>query len=200
VSAPPATDALWLDTLHRIVARGAHELRGALNGVSVNLEVVRSRAEKPDAAASAVRTFANAAVSQLDFVIDMTEALLTLSRPAQQPVDIGRLFRSVGSLLVPAARADGRTIEFDGAFDDLGTTSATGSAARLIVGATFLAAIDASSHVICRALPNGPLSSVYVRLTEPVTPELAEGVIAAARAEGIQVLAEPSAISISFPH
>jgi len=42
----PSVDVLWLDTLQRICTRAAHELKGALNGVSVNLEVVRSRSER----------------------------------------------------------------------------------------------------------------------------------------------------------
>ena len=56
----PSVDALWLDTLQRICTRVAHELKGALNGVSVNLEVVRSRSERQDAPASGVARYAGA--------------------------------------------------------------------------------------------------------------------------------------------
>src|SRR5881397_3033593 len=90
-SGMPATstiDALWLDTLHRVCARAAHELKGALNGVSVNLEVVRSRAARPDAPASAVSPYANSAVDQFDIVIEMSVALLSLGRQARSPVEV----------------------------------------------------------------------------------------------------------------
>ena len=50
VSAPARADAvidaMWLATLQGICARAAHELRGALNAVAVNLEVARSRSER----------------------------------------------------------------------------------------------------------------------------------------------------------
>ena len=49
-----AADALWLETLQRICGRAAHELKGALNGASVNLEVVRSRATRAEALASSI--------------------------------------------------------------------------------------------------------------------------------------------------
>ena len=57
---------LWLAALQRALDRAAHDVKDALNGVSVNLEVVRSRASRADAAASAVAPFADAAAHQLD--------------------------------------------------------------------------------------------------------------------------------------
>jgi hypothetical protein len=38
--------ALWLATLQRVTDRVAHEIRNALNGVAVNVEVVRTRAAR----------------------------------------------------------------------------------------------------------------------------------------------------------
>ena len=89
ISTPSATDALWLDTLQRICGRVAHELRGALNGVAVNLEVVRSRSTKSDARASSVSTFAEAAANQLEPVMSMTEALLALGNiSTPEPIQV----------------------------------------------------------------------------------------------------------------
>lgn len=193
------TDALWLATLNRIAALGAHELKGALNGVAVNLEVVRSRSEKPDVAASAVSTFAHAAVDQLDGVIEMTESLLWLSRSAGGSIDIGRVVRSVGSLLVRAARAEGREIVIDGAFGTLGATTANANAVRLAIGSVLLAAGEASARVECLAVYDGDLPAVRVDLSSDNAPVLAEDVCSAVRAAGIRVQAERSAISITFP-
>jgi len=193
------TDALWLATLNRIAALGAHELKGALNGVAVNLEVIRSRAEKPDVPASAVSTFAHAAVEQLDGVIEMTEGLLSLSRPAPGLVDIGRVVRSVGSLLVRAARADGREIVIDGAFDTLGATTANANAVRLAIGSVLLAAGAATARAECRAGYDGDLPAARVDLSGENAPVLAEEVLSAVHTAGIRVQAERSAISITFP-
>src|SRR5437762_998561 len=58
--APSGADELWLAVQQEICGRAAHEIKGALNGVSVNLEVVRSRAGqgKP---ADAIQRYADAA-------------------------------------------------------------------------------------------------------------------------------------------
>src|SRR5262245_10475014 len=103
-------DALWLATLERICSRAAHEVKGALNGVAVNVEVVRSRAERPEAQAAAVRSFAGAASDQLEVVIGMTDALLSLARPAPLPVELASTLRRFDALLGPASRADGRRL------------------------------------------------------------------------------------------
>jgi signal transduction histidine kinase len=199
-------DALWLATLNQIALRSAHELKGALNGVAVNLEVVRSRAEKPDAAASAVRTFANAAAGQLESVIDLAEALLALSRPARQPTEIGRLVHSMSSLLAPAARADGRELQVEPTLYDVGITLANGNAVRVAIGASLLAAIDASPHVDVREGRDYPHD--IERSPRPLIVQLSLGkyeatiaadVIAAVGVAGIQIMTEPSVIYISFP-
>ncbi|MDB4877715.1 MAG: hypothetical protein JWM41_4161 [Gemmatimonadetes bacterium] len=193
------TDALWLDTLHRICARAAHELKGALNGVAVNLEVVRSRAEKPDVPASKVSKFANAAVDQLGAVITMTEALLVLSRPMREPVELGSLVVRVGDLVVPAARADGRRVTFEGEYGDLGVTSASGSAACLAVGWCLLAAVDASSSVRCSAVLGESEPGIRIEMHDGDAPPIDPEIAAATADAGIRIVAESSAISITFP-
>ena len=82
---PASLDELWLETLNRLFSRAAHDVKGALNGVSVNLEVVRSRASKPGTPATAVSRYAGAATQQLSQVIEMTEAVLSLGRQAPDP-------------------------------------------------------------------------------------------------------------------
>ena len=57
-AAPVDVGALWLLTLQRAVGRASHDVKDALNGVSVNVEVVRSRAARPEAPATAVAQFA----------------------------------------------------------------------------------------------------------------------------------------------
>src|SRR4051812_43236407 len=129
-----AVDALWLETVQAMYSRAAHELKGALNGVSVNLEVVRSRAEKPDNPATAVSRYATAASTQLEAVIAMTEAMWALGRAVREPVEIAPVLLRTVALLEPVARAEGRQLELTGDVGDLGTTRAKGNAVRLALG------------------------------------------------------------------
>jgi hypothetical protein len=194
-------DARWLDALSRLVGRAAHELKGALNGVSVNQEVIRSRAEKPNTMAASLSTFAAAAAGQLDAVISLTDALLGLTRKGPEPIVVGVEVRRIAILLGAAARSDGKHLTLDdaGALSALGATSAPGSAVRLAICESLLAAVDASTNVHCTAVadPRTPMIRIESSDGNAMTVE-SEIVIAAADA-GITIRAEPSAVSISFP-
>jgi hypothetical protein len=190
-----AVDVLWLDALHRICGRAAHELKGVLNGVSVNLEVVRTRAAKPDMPASSISSFANSAASQFDAVMDMSEALLALAREGKGPVDVGVTTRRIEALLGPAARADSRSLMIDGSLEELGTTQAPASAVRLAIAVSLLAAVDASESVTCRAAGH----RLVIECGDAAAPAVGDDVIGALKDAEIEIQAERSAISISFP-
>lgn len=193
------TDALWLDTLHRISGRAAHELKGALNGVAVNLEVVRSRAEKPDVPAAAVSKFADAAVSQLDSVIALSEALLSLTRANAEPVQLTAIVRHIEALVAPVVRADGGSLDLEGSFDELGFTSANGNAVRLAVGASMLAAVDASPHVRGAVVTGETRATIRFDADGGSAPVIDPAVMRAAAEAGIRIQAGSDVISISFP-
>ena len=197
----PAIDARWLEALHRLASRSAHELKGALNGVSVNLEVIRSRTEKAGVMASAVNTFAAGAANQLDGVIALSEALLGLTRPAREPVELGVEVQRIIILLGAAARADGRQLAIDDppAFNGLGVTSAAGSAVRLAICESMLAAVDASAEVHCTAFAERASATIRVEAGEGNTLVIDEGLVVAVKEAGIHIQVERSAISISFP-
>ncbi|MEO8624737.1 MAG: hypothetical protein ABI625_26880 [bacterium] len=93
--APEDVGALWLQTLQRAIGRASHDVKDALNGVSVNLEVIRSRAARPDTHASAVMQFASAAGQQLDRLTTLIEAVLGLSRVSRSPADVAVTLRRV---------------------------------------------------------------------------------------------------------
>ena len=199
--APASVGELWLDTLERLCGRAAHELKGALNGVAVNLEVVRSRCERPETLASAVGTYANSASDQLGIVIETAEALLALARAARTPVEVARVTRSVHALLGPAARSQGKRFEVSGPLDGLGATSAGASAARLSVAASAMAATDAWSHVVCRTA--GDDSDGVLRFesrdAEPAACCVDGAIVDAAGRSGIRIQVDGSTISITFP-
>src|SRR4051812_39810362 len=98
ISAPEDVGALWLQTLQRAMSRVSHDVKDALNGVSVNLEVIRTRAERADLPATSVAQFAEAAGNQLERLTSLLDAVLALGRPERDPVDVGQTLRRVAVL------------------------------------------------------------------------------------------------------
>jgi signal transduction histidine kinase len=194
-----ASETLWLNTLQRICDLAAHEVKGALNGVAVNLEVVRSRSEKPDTPAANVSKFALSAAQQLDSVITLTEALLALARPAREPVDPGRVLRQVGDLLVPAAKADGRTLSIAASAGDSTMTSAAGNIVRGIIGQCLLAAVTLSRNASCHLEMVGATPTIRLDSCDGSTIHVGPEIIALAMDAGIHIVAERSTIIIRFP-
>lgn len=196
--ADAVVDALWLATLQTICGRAAHELRGALNAVAVNLEVVRSRSAKANVPASTLAQYTAAASGQLEGVIGMAESLMSLVRTGRAPVDVGAEVARVIGLLAPAARSGGRAIELDRNFGGLGTTSASSSSARLAIGQCLMAATDASADVRCVAGANGERPQVRLEHGgEAIAVDAA--VTDALVGAGIDLQSEPGAIVITFP-
>lgn len=192
-------DALWLGVLARIGGHAAHEVKGALNGVSVNVEVVRTRAEKPGVAASAVGQYANAAADQLNAVIAMSEALLWLVREPRGPVAIATVVDRIEALLGPAVRADGRRLETDASLNQLVATSAEVNAVRLAIGGCLLAVVEKSMHARCVAGDDAGGPAVRIESCDGATLATDEGLVTAVASAGIRITAEPTAIFIRFP-
>src|SRR5262245_57771652 len=192
-------DALWLGVLARIGGHAAHEVKGALNGVSVNVEVVRTRAEKPDAAAATVGRYANAAAEQLNAVIAMSEALLWLVREPRGPIAIATVVDRIEALLGPALRADGRRLETDEALYQLVGWGAGASAVRLAIGGWLLAAVETSVHARCGGEDDagGPAVSIESRDGGALATD--ESLVKAVASAGIRITAEATAIFIRFP-
>jgi signal transduction histidine kinase len=203
---PPLTrsvDELWLDVLQQISARTAHELKGALNGVAVNLEVVRSRSARSDAAALSVAPFASSAADQLDAVVGMSEALLTLARAPRDPLDMNETIDRFVSLLSPSARADGCSLRLEGASRETTAVAvrAPGNVVRLAIGAALLAALARKGDIRCK-VDVGDDVVVHIEFADaeqggPL--ELSPDVSAAADAAGIRVHAEGQSMALTFP-
>jgi hypothetical protein len=194
-----AIDALWLGVLARIGGRAAHEVKGALNGVSVNVEVVRTRAEKPGAAVETVAQYANAAAAQLSAVIGMSEALLWLVREPRGPVAIATVVDRIEALLGPAVRADGRRLETDESLNQLVATSADSNAVRLAIGGCLLAAVETSVHARCTAGDDAGGPAVRIESRDGAALATDETLVKAVASAGIRITAEPTAIFIRFP-
>src|SRR3981081_4471683 len=88
ITAAEDAGVLWLATLQRVLGRASHDVKDALNGVSVNLEVIRGRAARPGVAAAAVAPFADAAGHQVERLTTLIEAVLALGRVERQPARV----------------------------------------------------------------------------------------------------------------
>jgi signal transduction histidine kinase len=67
-----------------ILRRAGHELRNALSGVAVNLEVVRSRAAR-DGESGDIKSFAERAASQISEASALADGVLALTRALLVP-------------------------------------------------------------------------------------------------------------------
>jgi signal transduction histidine kinase len=200
-----SVDELWLETLQQVNARASHEVKGALNGVAVNLEVVRSRAAKSDAVAAAVSPFASSASDQLELVIEMADALLQLGRAPREPVDVGATLRHLVAILGPSARSEGGSLRLEEHAGEVKSVRGFGNLVRLLLGAGLLAALKPEGemrrrHVRCRAEAGEEAVVTVERVddtsTEPL--QIQPEIMAAATEGGIRVQLEAHAISFAF--
>ena len=205
---------LWLATLQDVVGRAAHDVKNLLNGVAVNLEVVRSRSARAGAEAASVRPFAESAAAQFERLSEVTDALLALARPAREPVNVVESWNAVAALTVPAiARSGGGG--GDGAWRarppaDGADAVASGPAepVRLALAAAALAAGQCGGEggggVTCTVSRAAGAGAAELRVavacaSAQVAPTLRDGVAAAVAAAGIRVGREQNALILTIP-
>jgi hypothetical protein len=187
--------ALWLVTLQRLTDRTAHDIRNALNGVAVNLEVVRSRAAR-GADGSAIASFAAAAAKEFEVLTSQADALITLLRPAKAPTDLGAL---LGCLLALVADAGKGTIELDVPMSSVSVAStADPTATRLALSAALLGAMEREGRATCR-LGTARAPTVYIECYGGGPIRLADEIDAAVTEAGISLAPAAHGITISFP-
>lgn len=146
-------DALWSRVLEQVVQYAAHDIKDSLNGVSLNLEVVRTRTQRASVEVQGIAPFANAAADQLEVLAARIEALLYLSRPARDPADVALTLKHLGALLVPAAKSEGGALTLQGHLHVEAPTRAAGQATRLGMAAALLALTKSvgKSHCVVEA-------------------------------------------------
>lgn len=106
-----AAPSLWLGALGRLAGRAAHELKNPLNGLALNLEVVRSRSARAGTEASALAPYAAAAASELERTVPLVEAMLVLARPLSDPVDLRIALQPFLALYGAIAAAGGGSLD-----------------------------------------------------------------------------------------
>jgi len=201
--APADAGALWLATLQQALARASHDVKDALNGVSVNLEVVRSRAARPDAPASAVAPFAEAAAQQLDRLSSLMEAVLALGRAEREPADVGITLRRVAAICgASSAAADsGVTVRDD--TDGDARTRVHGDAVRLALAAPLLDAVvgqkggPRAADVACELTGEPDVLVVRMYADRPI--RMPADVAETLRAAGVRWTEASHDLSLVFP-
>lgn len=189
-------DRLWLAALEQVASRAAHEVKDALNGVAVNLEVVRSRCARPESEMKAVVPFANAATDQLESLGQRLEALLYLCRPPRPPTDVAMALKHLAALLVPATRAASGQLSVEG-HGGTRLSAADGRATRLALASGILSAMGTPGAVRCR-MEDG--AEPVVRFShESATCSLDPAVATAVAAHGIRTERSDRDLILAFP-
>ena len=189
-------DQLWLQCQQRLVSQVAHDLKGALNGASVNLEVVRTRSERPGVSAADLASYAESATDQMTAVIRMTTALLALARGTRGPVEVGTITKSLAALLEDSFRIAGTKLEVVVEGGLPGTTSASATVVRLAVGELLLASAALKSDVTIRLVAG---SSTTLEGSAKGGIGMPETIAATLADAGVQVKTAGHGISMSFP-
>jgi signal transduction histidine kinase len=205
LSAQEDVGALWLQTLQRAIGRASHDVKDALNGVSVNLEVIRSRAVRPDALASAVAPFGEAAAQQLERLTNLIEAILALSRPERSPADVGVTLRRVTTLCAASSSsADAAVRMIDDASVGSTMTRVRSDVVRLALLAPLLDVIAGSDNVnraseVTCVLSGDDDAVLVVIAAADRRATMPESVADVARSAGIRWTEGEPDLSLSFP-
>ena len=207
VAAGTDVAGLWVATLQRAIGRASHDVKDALNGVSVNVEVIRSRAARPDVVAAAVAPFAEAAGHQVERLTRLIEAVLALARAERDPADVALALQRIAIVCGASSSNADASVEVHEAREELelGTlTRVPGAVVRLALLAPLLAAVTGEdrapglSPVTC--LVGGGASSVTVRLhAEGRRLGMPDDVVAAVRSGAEVVTEESQDLSLAFP-
>jgi signal transduction histidine kinase len=208
VATVPASDearALWLATLQRALGRASHDVKDALNGVSVNLEVLRSRAAKADRPAASLAPFADAASQQLDRLTTLLEAVLALGRTEREPADVGVTLRRVVILCAASASSSDAAVDLQDGMDDSSMATAVGGdVVRLALAAPVLAAVagmdraSRASAVTCSIAADDRAVRVTIA-AEGRTTRMPAEVARVVRDAGVVVDEETQDLSLAFP-
>ena len=197
-AAAARVEHLWLAALRRLAAGVGHEMRNALNGVAVNLEVVRSRSARDGMPATSLAQYATTASDQLESVITIAEALVALNRAPQRPVVAGRVADQLLALIRPQLVAVGGSarliVEGEGKSDVSAEVARLVLAGALEAGAT--AAAEHRSELLCIVRP---VDGVQVEVTAGHGPlSLGDEIRRIAVENGIDVRANDG-ITLTFP-
>jgi signal transduction histidine kinase len=196
-----SVDELWLAVLQRLCDATAHDLKGALNGVSLNVEVLRSRTGRPGVDAASLHQFADSAALELESVIGASEAMLSLARSLRGAADVSKVVRDVVAILDRPAAAHGGRFVVDKSVESVGLTSAAPAVVRLVVGSLLWAVRDGFGEVVCSGAAGGAGPVLGVTWSERDGSRLAldQEMVLAARDAAVHLDTTETGATITFP-
>jgi hypothetical protein len=188
--------ALWLRELGNVIKASQHDMRNVLQGIGVNLEVVRSRLERDEEVVKAdrLRKYAVTASERFDQLTHCVDALLHLLDTGDEAFSVSRTVESLRSLLNAAGRV---RLSMEPGVADMRSNSGE-LAGRLAVVHVVLCAVKTDRPVLCRASVELG-GSLDVLIDSQTGYQVDEAVIQAVAAGMVGVRAVSSGIRISFP-
>ena len=191
--------ALWDATFREFAASTRHDFRGALNGVEVNLEVIRSRTAAGKTDHQALAPFLEAASDQLQQVTARGEAMHFLVRVqlGDAPQDVALTLKHLTTLMLPTAKSDGVDLTVAG-YEGSVPTSAPAKAVALALASAFLAYIKEGGEVRV-SLEKEPETVVRFSHESAGAVNLDPEVTAALLSHGIKARRSPQDLQILFP-
>jgi len=186
-------EVLWASALQAVANHVAHDFRNALNGVAVNLEVVRGRSAR-GADASAIAPFAATAASQFESASAAAEALLALTRPEPGEADVSALLGRLARLF--AVRSPG-ILQVTDQSSGRARTSVRADLVAAAVARSVLAAVVENGTVACEI---GVGDDIFLFVTgtthvPPPDPDL----VAVASAHGVRFAPRGQTLELRFP-
>jgi signal transduction histidine kinase len=199
-----SAEELWLAAFQRLAARAAHEIRNPLNGVVVNVEVLRGRLGRPEADPAKLATFAELASGEIGRSAQLIEALLALARPpSANAVDLRQALDPLVVLYGAVAVRNGGCLEVvrppQGTDSHAGGPSTVDAlSARLAIATILDHSVDGAARVECWAasVAGAPTVGVSRDGGAPVIPDVEriQTALPAVRIEHAR-----SAVTIVFP-
>jgi signal transduction histidine kinase len=196
---------LWLAMVQQLMGRAAHDVKDSLNGVAVNLEVIRSRASREGVSAGTIAPFADAAGQQLERLTSLLDALLAVARSERDPVDIGVALRRVAVLCAASSAAEDAQVVVEDLPADDATTRLPGEVVRLALAAPLLAAVRGeaglASPVRCALLlaPHEVVVSMTSNGRRVAMPQEVAEVVTQAGIRLTDGAQDNGALSLAFP-
>lgn len=192
-----AAEPAWAEELGRLAALAAHELNNLLNGVAVNLEVVRSRSAR-SAQSSAIVPFAETATTQLEALTPVIRGLVALARPVPGSVSVSVELGHIAAVVGSWASARGGSISVGVPVSEA-STCVSGATARLLLASAVRTAAEPGIRVECSIATEGQES--VVRLARPglTGVELPLDAVRVAADAGIRIEHVAETLLLRFP-
>jgi hypothetical protein len=187
-------EAAWASALQAVASYVAHDFRNALNGVAVNLEVVRGRSAR-GAEAAAIAPFAATAAAQFEVAAAAAESLLAFARSEPGDADVAAVIVRFSRLF--SIRGDA-AVEVTDRSSGQARTAVPAAVVRTAVARSVLPSLALGHKVACEI---GVGDDIFLLVTgaahvpPPPDPEL----VAVASAHGVRFVSRGRTLELRFP-